>query len=304
MISQEARPYLQSLQDPIFLGKSISVTMLRLDVVHAGISGNKWFKLKYNLKDAVSKGFDTILTFGGAFSNHIHATAIAASKTGLKSIGIIRGERVEPLNPTLRDAENMGMNLYFISRSAYRNKSDQDFIEELKMKFGEFYLIPEGGTNTNAIRGASEILNEIDCSYDFLISPVGTGGTISGLIAGSNEPGRILGIPVLKGDFLKGTIKSLVFDFCSKNKDNWQLITDYHFGGYAKFNPDLISFINTFKKSHNIPVDPIYTGKMMFGLYDLIKQGYFEAGTRIIALHTGGLQGIRGFNQRFGNLIK
>ncbi len=263
----------------------------REDLNHPFISGNKWWKLKYNLEEAKRLGHDTLLTFGGAFSNHIFATAAAAKELGLKSIGIIRGEKILPLNPTLAFAESCGMQLHFISREDYRRKTDRLFIDQLKKEFGDFYLIPEGGTNAFAIRGCAEFAREkiwpIECTHVCL--PVGTGGTLAGVVSGLMGETRVIGFSVLKdGSFLREEIKSQVGFFIGSN---WEIQTDYHFGGYAKQTQELAEFILKIKEQHNLPLDQIYTGKMMFGIFDLIKKGYFERGSVVLAIHTGGLQG-------------
>ncbi len=262
--------------------------------IDAVISGNKYRKLKYNIIEAKRLGFHNLLTFGGAFSNHIAAVAVAGKKYGFNTIGVIRGEELNDkseLNPTLALAKENGMKFKFVSREAYRKKSETDFIESLKKEMGNFYLIPEGGTNGLAVKGCEEILTSVDSEFDFICCPVGTGGTISGLINSSFSNQKVLGFPALKGDFIKKDISK----FAKKN--NWELITDYHFGGYAKINDDLISFINSFKEKYNIPLDPIYTGKMVFGIFDLIDKGFFPENARVLAIHTGGLQGIAGINQ-------
>jgi len=267
----------------------------REDLLHPSVSGNKLRKLKYNLEFAAKNDFSALLTFGGAFSNHIAAVASAGKEFGFKTIGIIRGEELESKiedNATLRFAKHCGMTFKFVSRSDYRRKTDSDFINNLKDEFDEFYLIPEGGTNALAIKGCQEILTQKDREFDFICCPVGTGGTILGLINSALPHQKILGFPALKGDFLTEEIAKF-----ATNK-NWELITDYHFGGYAKVSDELIAFINQFKHLHNIPLDPIYTGKMMFGICDLVENGYFPKHSKILAIHTGGLQGIEGMNAK------
>lgn len=262
-------------------------------LVHPFISGNKYRKLKYNLIEAKNLKNDVLLTFGGAYSNHIAAVASAGKEYGFKTIGIIRGEELTNKindNPTLKFAQQCGMQLEFVTREIYKTKVTEGFIQKLKQQFGDFYLIPEGGTNHLAIKGCEEILTEADTDFDYICCSVGTGGTISGLINSSKPHQKILGFPALKGNFLQEEITKFA------NNSNWQLITDYHFGGYAKIHPQLISFINQFKEQHNIPLDPIYTGKMMFGIFDLINNGYFPEHSKILAIHTGGLQGIVGMN--------
>ncbi len=281
---------------PIKLPFATDITLFlkREDKIHSFISGNKYRKLKYNLLEAKQSGFTKLLTFGGAYSNHIAAVAFAGKTFGFKTIGVIRGEElVDKItqNPTLRFAQECGMEFKFISRDIYRDKTSTEFLNTLKNEFGAFYLIPEGGTNTLAIKGCEEILTESDKDFDYVCSSVGTGGTISGLINCSKLSQQVLGFPALKGSFLHEDISKFV------SKSNWKLIEDYHFGGYAKINVHLVAFINTFKKQHNIQLDPVYTGKMMYGVFNLIKKNKFPKGSKILAIHTGGIQGISGMNK-------
>lgn len=264
----------------------------REDLNHPIISGNKFRKLKYNLLKARELGVTTLLTFGGAYSNHIYAVAGAGKAFGFKTIGIIRGEAHDPLNHTLAFAESQGMELVYLDRETYRNKKSTAVIEQLKREFGEFYLIPEGGTNDLAIRGCEEIIEAIDRGFDVITTAVGTGGTITGLISGLKGDKKVLGFSSLKGEFLKDEVKDLLQAIDQSHLDNWAINTDYHFGGYAKTKPELLDFINAFEQAFNIPIEPIYTGKMMFGLFDLIEKDAFLRGTRILAVHTGGLQNI------------
>ncbi|MDO5968424.1 pyridoxal-phosphate dependent enzyme [Flavivirga aquimarina] len=273
--------------------KGVELFIKREDEIHPFISGNKYRKLKYNLLEAKKEGFKTLLTFGGAFSNHIAAVASAGNLLGFKTIGVIRGEELEDKifdNDTLSFAKQNGMQFKFVSRDAYRDKTSETFLKMLKETFDDFYLIPEGGTNALAIKGCEEILTEADSVYDYICCAVGTGGTISGLINCLKPGQQVLGFPALKGDFLQQDISKFATNTC------WGLITDYHFGGYAKINEELVAFINQFKKLNNIPLDPVYTGKMMFGILDLIDKGYFKKDSKILAIHTGGLQGIKGMN--------
>lgn len=299
MLYQQGKAILQEIKGDFFEKKNIRLFLKREDLLHDKVSGNKWRKLKYNLLAAKEQEYTTLLTFGGAYSNHIYAAAAAANEVGFKSIGVIRGERIEPLNATLSFAEQMGMQLHFVSRTLYREKRESYFIENLHNEFGDFYLIPEGGSNNLAVKGCTEIANDIDIPFDYLCTPVGTGGTMAGLIA-SLPTSKILGFPALKGDFLNNEVVTLLQDYGCKNIDNWEINTQYHFGGYAKIKPELIDFINTFKRKNNIQLDPIYTGKMMFGIYDLIAQDYFKNESTIVALHTGGLQGLEGIKERYG----
>ncbi|MCT4628447.1 1-aminocyclopropane-1-carboxylate deaminase/D-cysteine desulfhydrase [Winogradskyella sp.] len=275
----------------IFLGDQVFMKSEYL--IHPFISGNKYRKLKYNVLEAKKNKQTKLLTFGGAYSNHIAATAYAGEAFGFKTIGIIRGDELKgeiATNPTLKFANSCGMRFKFISREDYRKKTELDFIDKLRSEFGDFYLIPEGGTNSLAVKGCEEILTKNDQDFDFICCCVGTGGTISGLINASASHQKILGFPALKGDFLREDIRK----FATNN--NWDLITDYHFGGYGKIKPELITFINKFKKEHNIPLDPVYTGKMMYGVFDLLDKGCFSENSKILVIHTGGLQGISGMN--------
>ncbi len=283
------------MNEPVQLPGKLGVELYikREDKIHAFVSGNKYRKLKYNLLEADKRGFTTLLTFGGAYSNHIAAVASAGNILGFKTIGVIRGDELRGAidsNPTLRFSQDNGMQFKFIARDLYRDKTNNSFIESLKSEFGEFYLIPEGGTNALAIQGCEEILIESDNKFDYICCAIGTGGTVSGLINCSKPGQQVLGFPALKGEFLQQVISKFAL------KENWKLIHDYHFGGYAKINTELISFINEFKKKNNIPLDPVYTGKMMFGIFDLIEKNYFPKGSKILAIHTGGLQGISGMN--------
>ncbi|WP_299097423.1 pyridoxal-phosphate dependent enzyme [uncultured Winogradskyella sp.] len=262
-------------------------------LIHTFISGNKYRKLKYNLEKAKDLKNDTILSFGGAYSNHIAATAFAGKFYGFRTVGVIRGEELVDKvdsNPTLKFAKGCGMQFKFVDRETYRHKTEVDFVDSLKAEFGDFYLVPEGGTNLLAVQGCEEILNKNDSDFDFICCSIGTGGTISGVINASKSHQKILGFPALKGDFIREDIRKFA------TKDNWDLITDYHFGGYGKIKPELITFINDFKKRYNIPLDPVYTGKMMYGIFDLIEKRFFPKDSKILAIHTGGLQGIEGMN--------
>ncbi len=281
----------------IDFSKNIELSIKREDLLHPFISGNKFRKLKYNLKEAKQLSFKTLVTFGGAFSNHILATASAGKEYGFDTIGIIRGNELENnyfKNPTLVKAEEFGMKFYFVDRESYRLKDKSDFFFNLKNELNDFYLVPEGGTNDFAIKGCEEILLEEDKQFDFVCCAVGTGGTITGLINSSSENQKIIGFPALKGDFLFNDIRKFA------KKANWDLNLNYHFGGYGKINSELIAFLNDFYNKTNIPLDPIYTGKMMFGVIELINKGYFPENSKILVIHTGGLQGVKGIN----NMLK
>lgn len=272
---------------------NISVFIRREDLIHPFISGNKFRKLKYNLVQAKLENQETLLTFGGAFSNHIAAVAYAGKQYGFKTIGIIRGDELESKifeNPTLKFAQECGMQFKFVTRESYRHKTETHFIANLKHEYGDFYLVPEGGTNKFAVKGCEEILSRNDSEYNYICTAVGTGGTISGIINSVLPHQKVLGFPALKGDFLKEDIRKFA------RNQNWTLINEYHFGGYGKVNPELIAFINQFYLENQVPLDPIYTGKMVFGVMDLINKNYFPENSKILLIHTGGLQGIAGMN--------
>ena len=288
---------------PVLEEKKIALFLKREDVIHPFVSGNKFRKLKYNIQEAKNLKKQSLLTFGGAFSNHIVATAVAGKSAGFQTIGIIRGDELGrnvnktiQENATLREAHNNGMKFQFVSREQYRQKSSSEFINLIKNEWGDFYLIPEGGTNSLAVKGCEEILTKEDYQFNYICVPVGTGGTISGLIKSVEKHQKVIGFSALKGAFLSEVIKK----YTSKI-GNWNLIEDYHFGGYAKYNEDLVRFINSFKKKTTILLDPIYTSKMIFGILDLVEKGRFKEGTKILAIHTGGIQGIEGFNQKIKN---
>ncbi|MDT8412567.1 MAG: pyridoxal-phosphate dependent enzyme [Vicingaceae bacterium] len=284
--------------------KNIQLYVLREDLIHPTISGNKWRKLYYNLQEANNQEKKQLLTFGGAFSNHIAATAAAGKQFGFNTIGVIRGEEHLPLNPTLQLAVDNGMQLKYMSRELYRDeKYNPVFIEKLKNEVGDFYLIPEGGSNTFAVKGCTEIIKNINIDYDTICCACGTGGTIAGIIAAADVTKEIIGFPALKGGkFLKNDIQQLLVDyqqqfFVEINHQNWSLNTSYHFGGYAKITHELIDFVNEFYQNHSIPLDLIYTGKMLFGILHLAKTTAFFNGKKIVAVHTGGLQGNKGFDK-------
>lgn len=288
-------PENQRLQFSGLESAEVELYVKREDLLHPVISGNKFRKLKYNLQQAKKEKYTKLLTFGGAYSNHILAVACAGHEQGLETIGVIRGEELQKQwedNPTLKKAFEYGMQFNFVSREEYRQKNKKNFVEALQSKYGNPMILPEGGTNTLAVKGCMEILTAEDASFNHICCAVGTGGTISGLINASERHQTVLGFPALKGDFLKADIATFV------KRDNWNLISDYHFGGYGKVDEVLVNFINTFKKETGIPLDPVYTGKMMFGIVDLIQKGHFQKGSKILAIHTGGLQGIAGMNQR------
>ena len=272
---------------------NFNLVIKREDQLHPDISGNKLRKLKYNILEAKRLNKTTLLAFGGAYSNHIAAVAALGKEYGFKTIGIIRGEELVNKvsnNATLSFAKSCGMFFYFISRAEYRKKDELFFLENLKSIYGDFYLLPEGGTNDFAVKGCAEILTNKDTSFDYVCSSVGTGGTLAGLIKASNSLQTVIGFSALKGTFQTSYINKFT------RKKNYRILDDYCFGGYAKINIELIEFINDVKNKTTVSLDPIYTGKMIFGIFDLINKGYFKENSTILAVHTGGLQGINGMN--------
>ena len=281
-----------TISSNLLVEKEVTILIKRIDLNHRYISGNKLYKLKYNITEAKKKGYKKILTFGGAYSNHIVATAYLGKKEGFSTIGIIRGEKNLPLNASLQNAYDNEMNLKYINRRDYRLKDTDSFINKLKCEFGNFYLIPEGGTNFLGVKGASEILSN-DNNYNYVCCPVGTGGTIAGIINSSNINQIILGFSALKNTIdVKRNIKLYT------KKQNWKLFSRYSCGGYAKISKKLIKFINEFNINYGVPLDVIYTGKMMMGLFDMVERDFFKPKSKILVVHTGGLQGNKGMNQR------
>lgn len=285
---------IQEVNDGFLQKTGVRLLIKREDLNHPFVSGNKWWKLKNNLAAAFQGDYDTLLTFGGAYSNHIFATAAAADELNLKSIGIIRGEETLPLNRTLTFAKERGMRLHYVSREDYRCKAEDDFMENLRKRFGDFYSIPEGGTNTLAVKGCEEfakkILSEID--FDYLCLPVGTGGTMAGIVAGFGGEKEVTGISILKnGEFLNDAINALLKKNYSKSYRNWCLLTSYDHGGYAKVTKELSAFIDEMLETHNLPLDTVYTGKLLWAVMEEVKRGRFKEGSTVLVLHTGGLQG-------------
>lgn len=275
------------LQKISFLNKNnYFLYIKRDDQIHQYLSGNKWRKLKFNIFSQIQQKKNTLFTMGGAYSNHIMACAAAANLYHLKSIGIIRGEELdENANANLKYAASQGMQLYFVDRATYAKRYDSNFVELICKKFNirieDIYFVPEGGANALAEKGCSEIVDEIHIDFDYIITACGTGTTMLGLSRKLQPHQKIIGIDVLKNNF--------DLDRKIKNSKQAQLIHDYHFGGYGKKNDSLVHFINTFYTQHNIKLDYVYTGKMMFALFDLMNKAYFKPNATIVALHTGGI---------------
>lgn len=296
---------IQKLEHELLHEKGIELWLKRDDLIHEVVSGNKWRKLKWNIEKALHNKKDTLLTFGGAYSNHIAATAFACKQAGLKSIGVIRGEKTEPLNSTLSKAQENGMQLHFVSRAEYQLKKDDDYILGLRNQFGNFHLVPEGGANYYGAQGCMEIVQETEIVPDFWATAAGTGTTATGLLLATKPEQKVLVFPALKGgSFLENDIRHLLNYSTFNEEDTNEVLTqldlqtDYHFGGFAKISKEQVEFSNWFYDTFNIKLDLIYTSKMVSGLFDLIKKNYFSKGSKIIALHTGGLQGNQGFQEQ------
>lgn len=281
---------LTKIDDPLLLQYQIELWMKRDDLLHPVISGNKWRKLKYSLDHALSLGMDTIISMGGAYSNHLHALAYVGKVLGLKTIGLVRGEPREVLTPALLDMKNWGMELKFVSRTDYRGLRQYKNWEALPGLKPRQYWLAEGGAQALALKGVAELVAETTIPYDIFCAPSGTGATLAGIIDAVPKQVSVLGFAALKNaNFLKADIEAML----SQTRNNWRINLDYHFGGFAKINAELNAFIVDFELKTTIPLEPVYTGKMMYAIYDLIKKHYFKPGERIIAVHTGGLQGKR-----------
>lgn len=285
---------IQKIESEIFKEHNLNVFIKRDDLIHPFISGNKWRKTKYLLNDIISNGHSTALTFGGAFSNHIHAFSYACKNSGLKSIGVIRGEELKnkPLNKTLQFAVENGMELIFVSREEYRNRYDINYCNNLSEEHNA-YIVPEGGTTSFVKEGFAEMLNEVRETVDnaTYFVPCGSGGTIAGINSNLFTNEKIYGVNVVKGN--EAALESVIKEISENN--NYIILNDYNFGGYAKYNDDLVEFMNSFEKEYNIEIESVYSGKMFFSFFDLVKKGFLK-NENIVLVHTGGLQGKRNFN--------
>ncbi|MCP4460273.1 MAG: 1-aminocyclopropane-1-carboxylate deaminase/D-cysteine desulfhydrase [Cytophagales bacterium] len=286
---------LNKITHPLLDKHGVTMYVKRDDLIHPEISGNKWRKLKYNFEHVIKEGYPEVVTFGGAYSNHIAATSCAAAHFGIQSTGIIRGDELTPKsNPTLELAQKHGMKFEFVTRENYRKlKVDSKLAQEY---YPNAYVIPEGGTNALAIKGVSEIIDEIDIDFNSIITSIGTGGTMAGLVESSGGLHEVCGISSLKGEFVASDFRKLLATL-DISFTNYQISLDNHFGGFGKTSSLLIDFINKMKQELNVLFDPIYTGKALFGVWEMIANGNFD-GQTLVFLHTGGLQGIVGFNQK------
>ena len=317
-------PPLQQINSEVARDAGVNLYVLRLDLMHPWVNGNKWFKLKYNLLEAKEKNFTTLLTFGGAYSNHIYETAAAGNLFGFRTIGVIRGEQRLPLNPTLSFAVQQGMQLVYLNRQTYRQHNTPALEEYLQQRFGEVFIIPEGGSNLNGVRGCTEIVGDAmptvvtelcrsaAYAFDHICVACGTATTLAGIALSLNHKQRAIAFPVLKnGSFLAQEIESLLTNYLASglpspytSPADWELVCDYHFGGYAKVNEELLLFSQQFREEHGVPLDYVYTAKMFYGVMDLLKQGFFCKGDSLLLVHTGGLQGNIGMEQRLQKSAK
>ncbi|MEH2082566.1 MAG: pyridoxal-phosphate dependent enzyme [Nostoc sp.] len=311
-------PSIQQINSKIARHAGVDLYVLRLDLMHPWVNGNKWFKLKYNLLEAKEKNFTTLLTFGGAYSNHIYATAAAGNLFGFRTIGVIRGEERLPLNPTLSFAVQQGMQLVYLNREMYRQRNTSALEEYLRQRFGEVFIIPEGGSNLNGVRGCTEIIGNAmptagyAYAFDRICVACGTATTLAGIALSLHEGQRAIAFPVLKnGAFLAHEIETLLTNYLASDLPapysspaDWELICDYHFGGYAKVNDELILFSEQFTQQHGVPLDYVYTAKMFYGVMDLLQQGFFCKGDSLLLVHTGGLQGNVGMEEKLQGFSK
>ena len=288
-------PKITSVNSSLFGSSKVKVSILRLDELHPQLSGNKWFKLKYNLEQASKQHCKTLVSFGGAWSNHLHALAWAGKEFGFNTVAYVRGELIEPLNPCLQDASDWGMELRALSREDYKRKDDPAFLNNLIRDVHSPYVIPEGGGNSLGIQGCSDILEGIEQGkFDCISLACGTGTTMAGILTAAQVP--ILGIQVLKGDgYLSNEVVAYLQTLSINPTVSWQVRDEFHRGGYARTDQTLLDFCQYFEDETSVPLEPVYSGKMFMALAELIKSEYFQKGAHILAVHGGGLQGNRGF---------
>jgi len=307
MLYQAAEPALQQVSHPLLTKKRVELLVQRADLAHPQISGNKWYKLKYNLQEAAAQGYNNVLSFGGAYSNHLHALAFAGKAHQLNTFGVVRGEQTLPLNPSLEEAVNWGMQLIYVSRQDYKRRFDPAFIEQITQDLPLCYLVPEGGANRLALKGCAEISAAIEQQvsvFDYLCVPCGTGATLAGLVSGLQQTEvKVLGFCALKGlRDIEEKVTSWLQEVAGNQSPCWHILHDFHCGGYAKLNSKLVRFMDEWEGFSEIPLEPIYTGKMFYGIFCMLEADYFAPGTRIVAVHTGGMQGLRGMRSKMARL--
>jgi 1-aminocyclopropane-1-carboxylate deaminase len=297
---------IENLPDELCSKYGVTLDVMRLDQVDANLSGNKWFKLKYNLIHAHALNYKCLLSFGGYYSNHLHALAAAGHRFGFETIGVVRGEEPTTYGPTLQDLLDYGMRLKFVPRESYRNKTNEQFLSSLKEEFGDFFLIPEGGSNVLGVKGCTEIVSNLwsnpSRAPDYIVMGCGTGATLAGVILGAQGRCKVFGISALKGaQYLEQNVLNLMTEFGEYEgvkllvpNDSWQMLHDYHFGGFAKLTPELVHFMDKFTAGSGLPLEPVYVGKTLYAVHDLIRKAVIPAASRVLFIHTGGLQGVRG----------
>lgn len=288
---------LQELADPLFSSKGLQVLVKREDLLDSGISGNKFRKLHYNLVLAAKEEQSGLLTFAGAYSNHLAAVAAAGYRFGFTMHAVIRGEEPKHWSPTLQYAQKLGVHLHFVSRSEYRERDKIAYQEAWSQRVGGAYVIPEGGSNCLALKGVAAMVDEKlqQLAPDYIAVASGTGGTAAGIISNEKLHAKVISFPVLKGGFMKKAISDLLNScHCGAGK-SFEVMEGYHFGGYAKVPEPLMEFIHDFEKKFSFQLDPVYTSKMFYGIFDMAAKDYFPRGTTVLLVHTGGLQGRAGF---------
>jgi 1-aminocyclopropane-1-carboxylate deaminase len=286
---------LQAISHPLLTAHGVTLWCKRDDLIHPTISGNKWRKLKYQLQHAQEQGIRHLISFGGAYSNHIHALAAAGCQSGLNTTGIIRGEPDAASNSTLSAAKDWGMDLIFVDRQSYRRRQDPHWLAQFTAP--DTLIVPEGGSSPLAIPGVAELVGEVPFSPDLWVLPCASGGTLAGLIAGKREQERILAIAVLKGaNFIADEVRRL--HPAAATTPGWQIAQDHHDGGYAKFSPALWQWVQAFSAETGLPLEPIYSGKAMWGLFRELAAGHIPRGSKIVFIHTGGMQGLAGLQEQ------
>lgn len=278
---------LQPVEDERFTRHGVRLLLKRDDLIHPALPGNKWRKLALNLRAAAGR---PVLTFGGAYSNHLRATAAAGRLLGFPTVGVVRGDELmrRPLNPSLARCAADGMRLHFVDRATYRRKAEPEVLAALRERFGEdAYVVPEGGSNSLAVRGCTDLGRELHGLADVVAVACGTGGTLAGLAAGLAPGQRALGFPVLRGGFLAHEIRELQHGTFGAAGDNWSLDERFHCGGYARTTPELDAFADDFEARHQLPVERLYVAKMLYGLLTLAEEGAFPEGTAVAAVVTG-----------------
>lgn len=292
-LQHQASSPLEKLHHPEFTAHKLEVWIKRDDLLHPLVSGNKWRKLKYPVLQAAQMGFKGILSFGGAFSNHLHALAALGSECEFPVTAIVRGESSYRTNPTLSQIEKWGGKLEFVDRETYRRRHDVEYLESLVAHYPNLAIVAEGGSVELALKGVAETVHELPFAPQHILTPVGSGGTIAGLASGTQA--KVTGIAAVRDTSLNDKIKQLLGE---KDRHNWQLNFDYADKGFGKFSDELLNFMYQMQEAFQLTLEPIYTAKMFNGFFGLIKQGYFAPGSKVVLLHTGGLQGLKGLQMQ------